>query len=892
MKELLQLFPRPSHYLGCEPGSVRKDPATVSARVALAFPDLYEVGMSYTGQALLYNAVNRIPHLWAERAYAPTVEAAQVLKEHGAPLCTLESDTPLAEVDAIGFHLTHELCYTNVLFMLDLAGIPLHSTDRLSRPLGELPLVLAGGGCAFNAEPVAPFLDMLVLGDGEVILPEILEALAAAKERGCTMEEFLRDLAGTPGVYVPAFFQEKDGAVTPLLEGYEQVEKRLAMDLDALPYPSQGPQPFGAVHDRLTIEIARGCTRGCRFCHAGIVYRPVRERSLERLQEIMAQGLAASGYGEMSFLSLSTGDFSALGGLFNQSIERCRAEQVSISLPSLRVGSVNEDLMEQIAGIRRTGATLAPEAGSQRLRDVINKGVTEEQLLEHAAMLFRHGWRSVKLYFMIGLPSETQQDLEAIVDLCLKVEKAAMAAAGEGAKHRMQVTAAISPFVPKPHTPFQWERQLSLEEIRERIGWLRERFRRHKRLKMRWHTPEMSWLEGIFSRAGRSLAPVVERAWEKGALFSSWNDHLNIDMWREALAECGFTPEDQAALQGARPLDAPLPWDHLLTGVEKRFLLTERQRALGDGPGATGGKLSPDCRFGDCRSCGVCTFKGRTSTLQRQAADMEIYPVTNLAARDQENAPVKPEETSEATATNKPDLPEIGQRNLHNKAQHLRLWYSKHGGAAYLSQLELQSVFERAMRRGRLALSFSQGYHPLPLLSFSRALPVAVESDCEYLDLFLREEVAVDAVCDLLAPALPAGLICERAESLPMTGKQPQSVAEEYLLELDAPQEVCERFYQAWESFAALEHFAWSRETKKGLRTRDIRPLFARITPTPPQSGKLGCAVHLLMDWREVYINPLAMAKAILEGSTPTHALKLSKLKQIFPDAIAACGLS
>ena len=864
MRELLPLFPKPSHYLGCEPGSVRKDPQTVRARVALAFPDLYEVGMSYTGQTLLYHAVNSMPHLWAERSFAPTLEVAAILREHRAPLCTLESDTPLSAMDAVGFHLTHELCYTNVLYMLDLAGIPLYAAQRLDQPVGRLPLIMAGGGCAFNAEPLAPFLDLMVLGDGEIILPELLEAIADAKDRGLLLKEFLREQAGVSGVYVPSLFEEREGRIWPLLAGYEQVEKRLAMDLNALPYPTRPPQPFGAVHNRYTIELARGCTRGCRFCHAGMIYRPVRERSLEKLDAIMEQGLTQSGYGELSFLSLSTGDFSALSGLFRQSMARCRAEQVGVSLPSLRVGSVNEDIIEQIAGIRRTGATIAPEAGSQRLRDVINKGVTKEGLLRHTAMLFDHGWRSVKLYFMIGLPTETQTDLEAILDLCLAVESVALQS---GAKNRLQVTAAISPFVPKPHTPFQWERMIGMEEIRERIDFLKEKFRRYKRLKLRWHQPQMSWLEGIFSRGGRSLAPVVENAFRKGALFSSWNDHLNIHTWMEALEECGFDADKRAALLGERDVDAPLPWDHLAPGVTKRFLQTERRRAMA-------AAATPDCRFEECRSCGVCNIDGRPSTLAAQAANMDIRPVTNLAARDQRESA---HEDRQEAPRQEPALPEIRERNLHHKAQHLRIWYATYGPASFLSQLELQDVFEHAMRRAKMALTFSQGYHPLPLVSFSRALPVGVESDCEYLDLFLSQAKDPERLCDDLAPAMPQGLTCERVCPLPLQGKQPQSIAESFVLRHVGSQEQLERFILRWQEFEAREQHVWNRVTRKGLRSRDIRPLFSRIETAAPHDG-----VRLLMDWRETYLNPLALCLEVLEEPQP-HLLRLKKTRQFFP---------
>ena len=336
-------------------------------------------------------------------------------------------------------------------------------------------------------------------------------------------------------------------------------------DFDRAAYPEKQVVPFGAVHNRLSLEIARGCTRGCRFCQAGVLYRPARERSLPNLEKILENCLNDTGFDDVSFLALSTGDFSALKTLFLGTMDRCEAEQISVSLPSLRVGSIDDDIMRRLAGIRRTGATLAPEAGSQRLRDIINKGVTEEGLMLHVRKLFEHGWQQVKLYFMIGLPGETQEDIEAIVDLCRKARDAA----GRGMP-RLQVTAAISPFVPKSHTPFQWEPQITLEQVRERVQYLRDAFRAEKCLKLRWHEPEMSFLEGVLSRADRRIADVVEKAYRKGAIFASWMDHFSIDPWLESLAECGLTAEE---FTGARELDAPLPWDHLNAGVSREFLL-------------------------------------------------------------------------------------------------------------------------------------------------------------------------------------------------------------------------------------------------------------------------------------------------------------------------------
>ncbi len=838
MKELLPLLPRPSRYLGNEWGVTIKKNAVL--RLALAFPDLYDIGMSYLGQKILYEAVNSVERFAAERVYAPCQDAAEILREHNAPLATLETDTPLGQTDAIAFSLTHELCYTNVLFMLELAGIPLKSADRDD----SHPLVMAGGGACFNAEPLADYLDIMVLGDGEEVIVTILEHLEKAQAQGQTRRELLEGLRFVPGVYVPSFFeyQGADKPLKPLFDDYTIVEKAIVDDLDNAAFPTAQPVSFGqAIHDRLTLEIARGCTRGCRFCQAGMIYRPVRERSVATVENQLIQGLAETGFEETSLLSLSTGDYSALTGLFARTFDRCAAQQISISLPSLRVGSISESIMERISSIRRTGATLAPEAGSQRLRDVINKGITEEELIEHVGYLFENGWQSVKLYFMIGLPTETDADLDAIADLCLKVR--------EVGKHtkRLQVTAAISPFVPKPHTPFQWDEQLSYDEMLRRIDHLYDIFRPHKRIRLKTHLPRMSWLEGVLSRADRRLGPVIEDAYRAGALFSSWKDHLDLAPYQEAMAAHGLTFEQYLA---KRDTDAPLAWDHLQPGLKKSFLLTERKRALE-------GKKTDDCRFHACRSCGVCGFDDHESILSAQKEIKDIRPRVIKSERDQDEPALPMKEKTE---------------ELSAKGAHFRLWYEKTGPAAYLSQLELQSMFERVLRRAELPVSFSAGFHPMPRISFGKALPVGVESTCEWLNVMFRAPITPDDILRKLENKFPIGISITHIDLLSMGRKQPQPAFEAYELRLLGSENERETMRTRWEAFLASEEFSVVKKTKKGSKSVDLRPLVQETTIKAD-------LIRFNTDWSNAYISPLFMVTQITNPKSLTQ-IALTKTAQ------------
>ncbi|GHV53289.1 B12-binding protein [Deltaproteobacteria bacterium] len=873
MRHLLPLLPKPSRYLGIEPGSIHKDPLDVSFRLALCFPDKYEVGMSYLGQKILYGLLNGHKNWQAERLFAPDMDAAEVLRRFNAPLCTMESDTPIRDLAAIGFSITHELCYSNVLYVLDLGGIPLYAQERAADSR-KWPLIMAGGGGTLAAEPLAPFIDVMFLGEGEDIFIPALEILEKYRNRGGMDSggrvEMLREMARLPGVYVPEFYRaDSGGKLLPLFPDLRKPGRCVVPDLDDAPYPLRQVIPFGAVHNRLALEIARGCTRGCRFCQAGMTYRPLRERSVASLTTLVDACLADTGYGDLSFLSLSTGDFSALKTLFTRCMKRCREEEIALSLPSLRVGSVDDDIMGQVADIRRTGATLAPEAGSQRLRDIINKNITENDLICHVQKLFEHGWQQIKLYFMIGLPTETDEDILAIADLCRKARDAA----GPGIK-RLQITAGISPFVPKPHTPFQWEAQISREEIHRRIGILLGELKKEKRVTMRWHDPETSFLEGIFSRGDRRLAPVVEQAYKKGAVFAGWMEHFTLAPWLEALAEANLSPE---MYLGAIPPEAPLPWDHLENGVSREFLLRERANAMR-------GKTAPDCRYASCLVCGACDTQNAPSLLPKRDASIPLATRLNLTRRDQdahnptldEHGRVVPKNGwGSASAQPQKKLPPAINANLAQKARHLRLWYTRVNLAAYLSQLEIQSLFERALRRAEIPLSFSQGFHPLPLLSFCRALPVGIASEGEWLRVYLREQYDSARLSAKIGEIVP-GLRITDIEILPLNARPQDNEEDIFRLEFLGDDTRLAAFSEALADITAADSIPWTRTTKNGEKQMDMRQFIQTILPSATKTS------FLRLSWKGGYVSPLALVSAALNRKGTEFALSefaLTKLR-------------
>ena len=735
--QILPLVSKPGRYVGNEVNVIRKDWSEVDLTFALVFPDLYELGMSHVGFQILYHILNSESFVSAERVFAPDVDLERILKEREYFLFSLESKKFLHEFDIVGFTLQYELHYTNILNMIDLGGIPLHSSDRQANH----PIVLAGGPCAFNPEPMTDFIDAFVIGDGEEVVLEIARFIRQAKSRQVSRKDILKGLANISGVYVPQFYgTESPGSVSikPLEKDVPvSVKANVLSTLKSQNYSEHPLVPLiETTHDRYSIEIMRGCTRGCRFCNAGVTYRPVRERHVNDLIEQAVRVIDNTGYDELSLVSLSTSDYSQLQELLSNLGSTLSKKNVNVSFPSLRSETFTPEIARYAKSVRKSGITLAPEAGTDYLRSVINKNNTNEDLLRSVTLAYDEGWNLVKLYFMVGQPLERDEDLEGIVSLVRQVISIAKKYKGKS------VNVSISPFSPKPFTPFQWAGQDSTEELNRKINFIRDRLRSN-RLKLSWRNPEVSFLEAVIGRGDRRLNAVIEKAWKLGAKFDAWSDHFNFETWQNAFRENDIDPVEYVR---QRDVKDALPWDHIDKGVTKSFLKREYDKARK-------GEETDDCRLSGCNACGLMSQPVCQDIIHDKEEKSASNSSKNIYGR-----------TKKMVQTARQDP----------VASQFRLKYRKGDEIRYTSHLDMIRIFERALRRADIRLVYTQGFHPHPKISYGPSLGVGFMSEAEYLDIHIYPDSDRDIVRKLNR-SLPKGI--EVTEAKRLIGKQESLVS-------------------------------------------------------------------------------------------------------------------
>ena len=813
--EFYPFVQKPGRYLGNEYNIVVKNPQEVDLRVALCFPEVYELGMSHVGFEILYYILNREPRVWAERVYAPWVDAEAIMREKGIPLFSLESKTPLHQFHFVGFTLQYELTYTNILNMLDLGGIPLRSSDRQDHH----PFVIAGGPLATNPEPIAPFFDAVLVGDGEEAVVEISQVLMQARREQWPRHQVLKALSSIEGMYIPAFYRPVYTAAG-MFDGLEKTEpdapnkirKRVLPELKKENYPVKPLVPvIGITHDRLSVEVMRGCTEGCRFCSAGMIYRPVRQRPATDVLEQTDQALRSTGYDEIGLLSLNTSDYDQLQWLMSKEKALVENKHVRFSFPSLRLDNISIDMVQFAGMVKKSGFTFAPEAGSQRLRNVINKNIREEDIFSTLEMVLENGWQLIKFYFMIGLPTETEEDIYAITDLMKRV----LAFSKKYGSVRFNM--GVSPFSPKPHTPFQWERQEAPEKLDAKIQIILKELP-DSRINISWRDPYVVTVETVIARGDRRVADAIELAFRAGARFDGWKDQFQWERWETAFQQANINWRDRIE---AISTTLPLPWDHIDVGVLRSYLNRERMRAYQ-------GAVSPDCKDHICLGCG----------LQRKVFEEYVHcykrfkrgevAASGVLAR----AGVHQAQPAHSAVTTVEQPVRFGRRAKRRTTtvapikKRIRLRYSKTGPARFIPHLDIIRIFDRAARRAEIPIVYTQGFRPHPKISFGPPLALGVASIAEYLDM----EVEIGREADLQTrfnQYLPEGMKILQYKAIytkvpALAAIINRSTYEVFLGNTNIPEEWLTEWLQ--QSSVVVQ-----REVKEEIREVDIRPFVSRL---------------------------------------------------------------